>query len=143
MCVPPGEGCRAPRCAGVQLPDKDDKSMTRRQLLAMLDVCMGGRVAEEIIFGNDHVTTGASQDLTSATRIARAMVTEYGFSDRVGPQRLTVRPAPPARAAMAGLCCCRCCPEPGEGVPGSALLTCCFQGRDSMHRRPNDGLSPG
>eukprot|EP00892_Ulva_mutabilis_P009694 jgi/Ulvmu1/7097/UM033_0158.1 len=72
----------------MQLPDKDDKSMTRRQLLAMLDVCMGGRVAEEIIFGGDDVTTGASQDLTSATRIARAMVTEYGFSDRIGPQHL-------------------------------------------------------
>lgn len=76
----------------MQLPDKDDKSMTRKQLLAMLDVCMGGRVAEELIFGGDNVTTGASQDLTSATQIARAMVTEYGFSDRVGPQRLTVRP---------------------------------------------------
>ena len=75
----------------MQLPDKDDKSMTRKQLLAMLDVCMGGRVAEELIFGGDNVTTGASQDLTSATQIARAMVTEYGFSDRVGPQRLTVR----------------------------------------------------
>lgn len=75
----------------MQLPDKDDKSMTRKQLLAMLDVCMGGRVAEELIFGGENVTTGASQDLTSATQIARAMVTEYGFSDRVGPQRLTVR----------------------------------------------------
>jgi ATP-dependent metalloprotease len=75
----------------MQLPDKDDKSMTRRQLNAMLDVCMGGRVAEELIFGGDDVTTGASQDLSSASGIARAMVTQYGFSDRVGPQKLSVR----------------------------------------------------
>jgi ATP-dependent Zn protease len=76
----------------MQLPDKDDKSMTRRQLNAMLDVCMGGRVAEEMIFGGDDVTTGASQDLSSATRIAHAMVTQYGFSERVGLQMLSVRP---------------------------------------------------
>ena len=43
----------------MQLPEKDDSSMTRRQLNAMLDVCMGGRVAEELIFGADSVTTGA------------------------------------------------------------------------------------
>ena len=43
----------------MQLPEKDDTSMTRRQLMAMLDVCMGGRVAEELIFGGDDVTTGA------------------------------------------------------------------------------------
>jgi ATP-dependent metalloprotease len=76
----------------MQLPDKDSTSVTRRQLMAMLDVCMGGRVAEELIFGGDDVTTGASQDLSSASSIARAMVTEYGFSDRVGPQKLVVRP---------------------------------------------------
>jgi hypothetical protein len=86
----------------MQLPDKDDKSMTRRQLLAMLDVCMGGRVAEEMIFGPENVTTGASQDLTSATKIAHAMVTEYGFSERVGPQRLTVRPFLRRRSCMRG-----------------------------------------
>lgn len=85
----------------MQLPDKDDKSMTRRQLNAMLDVCMGGRVAEELIFGGDDVTTGASQDLSSATRIAKAMVTQYGFSERVGPQKLAVRPPIPFAKAFA------------------------------------------
>lgn len=66
--------------------------MTKRQLMAMLDVAMGGRVAEEMIFGSDSVTTGASSDLTQATRIAKAMVTQYGFSEKIGYTHLTVRP---------------------------------------------------
>ena len=68
-----------------QLPEDDQLSVTRRELLARLDVCMGGRVAEELIFGTDDVTTGASNDLEQATRLARAMVTRYGFSDKIGP----------------------------------------------------------
>ena len=59
-----------------QLPEDDATSMTRRQLLARLDVCMGGRVAEELIFGSDDITTGASSDLRQATALARAMVTK-------------------------------------------------------------------
>ena len=68
-----------------QLPEKDETSITRKQLLARLDVCMGGRVAEELIFGKDEVTTGALSDLQQATRLATYMVGEVGLSSLVGP----------------------------------------------------------
>ncbi|KAL2339647.1 hypothetical protein Fmac_007587 [Flemingia macrophylla] len=57
-----------------QLPSGDETSVSKKQLLARLDVCMGGRVAEEIIFGQDHITTGASSDLNTATELAQYMV---------------------------------------------------------------------
>ena len=52
----------------MQLPDGDQTSMSRKQMLAKLDICMGGRVAEELVFGEDNVTSGASSDFQQATR---------------------------------------------------------------------------
>ncbi|MCI5671498.1 MAG: ATP-dependent zinc metalloprotease FtsH [[Clostridium] symbiosum] len=64
------------------LPETDDMHMTKGKMLQNIMVSLGGRIAEEIIF--DDITTGASQDIKQATSIARAMVTEYGMSDKVG-----------------------------------------------------------
>ncbi|XP_047424550.1 ATP-dependent zinc metalloprotease YME1L1-like isoform X3 [Mugil cephalus] len=66
------------------LPENDRWSETRAQLLAQMDVSMGGRVAEELIFGDDSVTTGASSDFDGATKIAKMMVTRFGMSDKLG-----------------------------------------------------------
>lgn len=70
----------------MQLPDGDQTSMSRKQMLAKLDICMGGRVAEEVFFGEDNVTSGASSDFQQATRLAKAMVTQWGFSSKLGIQ---------------------------------------------------------
>lgn len=64
------------------LPEKDEMFNTRGKMLQNIMVALGGRIAEEIIF--DDVTTGASQDIKQATSIARAMVTQYGMSEKVG-----------------------------------------------------------
>jgi cell division protease FtsH len=68
----------------VRLPEGDRFSMTREKMYADLAVAMAGRVAEEIIFGVDRVTSGASSDIEQATKLARAMVIKWGLSDKVG-----------------------------------------------------------
>ncbi len=77
--IPTGRGA-----AGytMPLPEKDEMFRTKGRMTQELIVDLGGRVAEELIFGD--VTTGASQDIKQATALARAMVTRYGMSDRIG-----------------------------------------------------------
>lgn len=70
----------------MRLPEGDRISMSRAKLLADLKVAMGGRLAEELIFGVNKVTTGASSDIRMATEIARRMVTEWGMSESLGFQ---------------------------------------------------------
>uniref|UniRef100_A0A0L0P6B9 AAA+ ATPase domain-containing protein n=1 Tax=Candidozyma auris TaxID=498019 RepID=A0A0L0P6B9_CANAR len=79
------------RALGVtfQLPEMDKTDMTKKECFSRLDVCMGGKIAEEIIHGPDNVTSGCSSDLANATSMARAMVTSYGMSDKIGPVRLS------------------------------------------------------
>ena len=64
------------------LPEKDEMFLTRGEMMQDIMVSLGGRIAEELIF--EDVTTGASQDIRQATKTARAMVTQYGMSDRIG-----------------------------------------------------------
>ncbi|XP_042402653.1 ATP-dependent zinc metalloprotease FTSH 9, chloroplastic/mitochondrial-like [Zingiber officinale] len=75
-----------------QLPSQDETSISKKQLLARLDVCMGGRVAEELIFGEESITTGASNDLHTATELAHYMVSTCGMSDAIGPVHVKERP---------------------------------------------------
>ncbi len=69
----------------MRLPEADKLSYLRDKMYADLAVSMGGRVAEEIIFGHDRVSSGASSDIKYATNLARAMVTEWGMSEKLGP----------------------------------------------------------
>ena len=77
------------RALGVtmSLPEQDRYSMSKLQLKSQLASLFGGRVAEEIIFGSDHVTTGASNDIERATGLARRMVTEFGMNETLGTIR--------------------------------------------------------
>ncbi len=69
----------------MRLPERDEYSQSRQKMKDNLAIAMGGRVAEELIFGHDKVTSGAAGDIQMATRLARAMVTKYGLSDKLGP----------------------------------------------------------
>ena len=69
----------------MQLPEKDKYSQSYTYLKSRLSILFGGRIAEELIFGKDKVTTGASNDIAVATSIARRMVTEWGMSETLGP----------------------------------------------------------
>ncbi|KAM3866403.1 ATP-dependent zinc metalloprotease YME1L1b [Diretmus argenteus] len=84
------------------LPENDRWSETRSQLLAQMDVSMGGRVAEEIIFGNEYITTGASSDFDSATKIAKMMVTRFGMCEKLGVMTYTdmTKQSPDTQAAV-------------------------------------------
>ena len=77
--IPTGSGA-----AGytMPLPEKDEMFLSKKKMLQEIIVDLGGRVAEELVF--DDITTGASQDIKQATALAKAMVTKYGMSDRVG-----------------------------------------------------------
>ena len=67
------------------LPEEDRYSFSKQRLMSSMKSLYGGRIAEELIFGADYVTTGASNDIERATEIARNMVTKWGLSDRLGP----------------------------------------------------------
>ena len=67
------------------LPEQDRYSFSKKRLISQITSLFGGRVAEELIFGKDSVTTGASNDIERATEIARNMVTKWGLSEKLGP----------------------------------------------------------
>ena len=68
----------------MQLPEGDRYSATYTWMVSRLAIMMGGRVAEELKFGKENITSGASSDIQQATKLARAMVTQWGFSDKLG-----------------------------------------------------------
>ncbi|MBA3678294.1 MAG: ATP-dependent metallopeptidase FtsH/Yme1/Tma family protein [Sphingosinicella sp.] len=74
------------RALGVtwNLPERDRYSMSMKQMKARLALCFGGRIAEQIIYGQDELNTGASNDIQQATEMARSMVMEYGMSEKLG-----------------------------------------------------------
>jgi cell division protease FtsH len=77
------------RALGVtmSLPERDQLSLSKVQLESRLAIMFGGRIAEELVFGRENVTTGATNDIQQATSLARRMITEFGFSDKLGRLR--------------------------------------------------------
>ena len=77
------------RALGVtmSLPERDQLSQSETQLKSLLAIMYGGRIAEELVFGKRNITTGAGNDIQQATSMARRMVTEFGFSEKLGPLR--------------------------------------------------------
>jgi len=71
----------------MNLPERDKYSQTRLELESRIAMLFGGRIAEELIFGRENVTTGASSDISQATKLARSMITEFGMSDKLGRVR--------------------------------------------------------
>jgi cell division protease FtsH len=92
----------------VRLPERDTYSYHRDAMYANLSIAMGGRVAEEVIFGHDKVSSGASGDIQQATKLARSMVTQWGMSEALGPiqyedqQESYLGYGSPQRRAMSG-----------------------------------------
>ena len=76
----------------IPLPPEDKYTITRSEILANITAILGGRVAEEIVFGE--ITTGAANDFEKATDLARKMVTEFGMSDKLGPLTLGTKHGP-------------------------------------------------
>jgi len=77
------------RALGVtmSLPERDKLSYSKQWCEAKIAMCFGGRVAEQIVYGKEHLNTGASSDIMQATDLARRMVTEWGMSEVLGPLR--------------------------------------------------------
>ena len=92
----------------MQLPDEDMTSWSQRQMLAEMDVCMGGRAAEELIFGEQNITSGASSDLERATSIATSMVEKFGRMRRNRSSSRSPKPTsqPVARRVKRETCTC-------------------------------------
>ena len=71
----------------MSLPEKDRYSISKTWMESRIAICFGGRIAEQLIYGEEHLNTGASNDILQATEMARRMVTEFGMSEKLGPLR--------------------------------------------------------
>ncbi len=71
----------------MSLPEKDRYSISKTWMESRIAICFGGRIAEQLIYGEEHLNSGASNDIQQATEMARRMVTEFGMSEKLGPLR--------------------------------------------------------